>query len=195
MCHLRGSNTGPSDLQSDALPAELKRLRAFDKFSNPRLDSVPSLDSVPFITQLVGHVFLAKKLDYEVNKVIVISVRLQCERVESSMLLDLKIINENDEPPIFNEPDGTIIKVNEKYTGPIGLIQAADPDSNFKLSVVENPFVSISNTGIIKTSQKLFYSQNEYLAFEICAVDSNGNSGKTTRKGCSHCVKSELHTA
>ena len=26
MCHLRGSNTGPSDLQSDALPAELKRL-------------------------------------------------------------------------------------------------------------------------------------------------------------------------
>ena len=25
MCHLRGSNTGPSDLQSDALPAELKR--------------------------------------------------------------------------------------------------------------------------------------------------------------------------
>ena len=27
VCHLRGSNTGPSDLQSDALPAELKRLR------------------------------------------------------------------------------------------------------------------------------------------------------------------------
>ena len=53
---------------------------------------------------------MAKKLDYEVNKVIVISVRLQCERVESSMLLDLKIINENDEPPIFNEPDGTVIK-------------------------------------------------------------------------------------
>ena len=26
------------------------------------------------------------------------------------MLLDLKIINENDEPPIFNEPDGTVIK-------------------------------------------------------------------------------------
>ena len=26
LCHLRGSNTGPSDLQSDALPAELKRL-------------------------------------------------------------------------------------------------------------------------------------------------------------------------
>ena len=26
-CHLRGSNTGPSDLQSDALPAELKRLQ------------------------------------------------------------------------------------------------------------------------------------------------------------------------
>ena len=25
ICHLRGSNTGPSDLQSDALPAELKR--------------------------------------------------------------------------------------------------------------------------------------------------------------------------
>ena len=25
VCHLRGSNTGPSDLQSDALPAELKR--------------------------------------------------------------------------------------------------------------------------------------------------------------------------
>ena len=62
------------------------------------------------ITSLIGHVFLAKKLDYEVTKVIVISVRLQCERVKSSMLLDLKIINENDEPPIFNEPDGTIIK-------------------------------------------------------------------------------------
>ena len=38
-----------------------------------------------------------------------------------------------------------------------------------------------SNTGIIKTDQKLFFSQNEYLAFEICARDSNGNSGKTTR--------------
>ena len=62
------------------------------------------------ISPLIGHVFLAKKLDYEVNKVIVISVRLQCERVKSSMLLDLKIINENDEPPIFNEPDGTVIK-------------------------------------------------------------------------------------
>ena len=33
--------------------------------------------------------------------------------------------------------------VNEKYTGPIGLVQAADPDSTFKLSIVENPFVSI----------------------------------------------------
>ena len=64
-----------------------------------------------------GHVFLAKKLDYEVNKVIVISVRLQCERVESSMLLDLKIINENDEPPIFNEADGTILKATvSKYS-------------------------------------------------------------------------------
>ena len=30
-CHLRGSNTGPSDLQSDALPAELKRLEHFSK--------------------------------------------------------------------------------------------------------------------------------------------------------------------
>ena len=26
MCHLLGSNQGPSDLQSDALPTELKRL-------------------------------------------------------------------------------------------------------------------------------------------------------------------------
>ena len=33
VCHLRGSNTGPSDLQSDALPAELKRLRTIEYFS------------------------------------------------------------------------------------------------------------------------------------------------------------------
>lgn len=45
-----------------------------------------------------------------------------------------------------------------------------------------------SNTGIIKTDQKLFFEQNEYFAFEICARDSNGNSGKTTRKACSGCM-------
>ena len=30
-CHLLGSNQGPSDLQSDALPTELKRLLVVDK--------------------------------------------------------------------------------------------------------------------------------------------------------------------
>ena len=38
ICHLRGSNTGPSDLQSDALPAELKRLKGYGQYGDRTRD-------------------------------------------------------------------------------------------------------------------------------------------------------------
>ena len=109
ICHLRGSNTGPSDLQSDALPAELKRpcyqqffgitnsVENFDVYSTEFLISKRSKHSISFPSVMLF--YCKEKLQAESSMGIIYFPKLNSARSNKS-ISGVKFRDLYDQSPI-----------------------------------------------------------------------------------------------
>ena len=83
------------------------------------------------------------------------------------------VIDENDEPPKFSTPDGFIFNSSENFVGPVGVVTATDPDSDFKFEISENDIFDVNaDTGLISLKKKLKFSENPIVGLRIKASDS-----------------------
>lgn len=123
-----------------------------------------------------GTVFLNRKLDYEKESFLTAEITFRCGVQQSTVTLEIEVVNENDEPPRFNTRDGEIFNVNENIIGPFAIIEANDPDSDFIFEIVDNDVFEIdSASGLLTLKLKLDYESTPLHGLRVTARDKAGN--------------------
>ena len=91
--------------------------------------------------------------------------------------LELFVVDENDEGPKFSTPSGFIFNSFENFQGPVGVVAATDPDSEFKFEVSKNEIFEIdSQTGLIFLKKKLKNRIDPIVGVRVKAIDAAGQS-------------------
>ncbi|KAH9505281.1 hypothetical protein Btru_059135 [Bulinus truncatus] len=187
---------GPVKLPESSIPL---RVQASDQDLNPVLTySIDSASDTSYgsfsVDSSTGAIYLAKKIDFEtmptnLNRIYSFNVTVTDSVFKATTQVQVKILDANDNVPVFVDPMPTVITISEDKRPPevIGTVIATDADSidygklKYKIKSVlpsgrGNPFKIEAETGDIVLDDRLDRETIESYVLTITVEDLAGHN-------------------